>query len=238
MKRFAPLLTLLAVAVLGGALFLLNVSGDPANQSADNAANASAADPSGNPAAPPAPGATTINLGDLAAQPPGEPPAVKEKVYAGRSAGDEVTVAIAVKDGRAIAYVCDGKKIESWLEGTVSGDTVSLKNKDGSVTVTGTINDKASFGEITVGSSSYQYAAEGVEGSAGLYEGRADVRGVLNRVGWIVENNGRQTGGLRIDGEPEPRPAPLLDPGNPDGVQIDGEPVDVSRPDGSADVVS
>ena len=34
MRRFAPLLTLLAVAVLGGALLTLDVLGNPANQTA------------------------------------------------------------------------------------------------------------------------------------------------------------------------------------------------------------
>ena len=69
-------------------------------------------------------------------EPVAAPPVVAEKAYTGRSSGDEVSVAIAVKDGRAVGYVCDGKKIESWLEGTLAGgDQLELKSADGKVTV-------------------------------------------------------------------------------------------------------
>src|SRR6185503_14032415 len=106
MSRFAPLLTLLAVAVLGGALFTLNVVNSPANSTGTpSAATASLPPAAPPPAAPPATSA------------PPAAAAVAEKAYAGRSAGNEVTVAIAVKDGRAVGYVCDGKKVEAWLEG-------------------------------------------------------------------------------------------------------------------------
>jgi hypothetical protein len=52
---------------------------------------------------------------------PAAAPAVAEKAYTGRSASDEVTVAIAVKDGKAVAYVCDGDNVEAWLKGTLTG---------------------------------------------------------------------------------------------------------------------
>ena len=113
MRRFAPLLTLLAVAVLGGALLTLNVVDRPRER--DRPATAAAASQPAVAAAPP-PAAPPAD--QRAARPA---PAVAEKAYAGRSAGNEVTVAIAVKDGRAVGYVCDGKKIEAWLEGTRVG---------------------------------------------------------------------------------------------------------------------
>ena len=54
-----------------------------------------------------------------------------------------MTIAIAVKDGKAIAYVCDGKKIEAWLDGTLQGDTLALTGKGGaSVKVATTRSDE------------------------------------------------------------------------------------------------
>jgi hypothetical protein len=222
MKRYAPLLTLFAVAVLGGALFLLNTANDPANQTV-NAGPVAIATPTTaveQPAAPP----TTES----------PPPAVAERAYTGRSSGNEVTVAIAVKDGRAVAYVCDGKKIEAWLEGTVSGKDVTLKSADGGSTITGTVDEAASLGTVAVQGKQWPYSAKAVVAPAGLYEGRANIKGVANRIGWIVLNDGTQTGNRNAGGELQA--APPLDPTRLNGVVIDGAPVTVT-PIGGGDPV-
>jgi hypothetical protein len=216
MRRFAPLLTLLAVAVLGGALLTLNIVNSPANSTgtptaaAESQPTAAAAPP---PAAPPATSA------------PPAAAAVAEKAYAGRSAGNEVTVAIAVKDGRAVGYVCDGKKIEAWLEGTLAGSDLALKSKDGKSTIAGTADDKQSFGTVAVNGKEWPFAAKAASSPAGLYEGRAQVRGVLNRIGWIMLPDGSQTGVWNRGTEEVA--APVLDPTRLDGVVVDGVQVTV-----------
>ena len=225
MRRFAPLLTLLAVAVLGGALFTLNVVNSPANSTGTPSA-AAASQPAVAAAPPPAaPPATSA---------PPAAPAVAEKAYAGRSAGNEVTVAIAVKDGRAVGYVCDGKKIEAWLEGTLSGSDLALKSKDGKSTIAATADDKQSFGTVAVSGKEWPFAAKAASSPAGLYEGRAQVRGVLNRSGWIRLQDGSQTGVWNRGADKVA--APVLDPARLDGVVVDGVPVTV-RTIGGADVV-
>ncbi|HKQ43572.1 MAG TPA: hypothetical protein VJT79_13860 [Pseudonocardia sp.] len=221
MRRFAPLLTLLAVAVLGGALLTLNVVNSPANSTG----TPSAAAPS-QPAVAAAPPATSA--------PPATAAVVEEKAYAGRSAGNEVTVAIAVKDGRAVGYVCDGKKIEAWLEGTLSGSDLALKSKDGKSTIAATADDKQSFGTVAVSGKEWPFAAKAASSPAGLYEGRAQVRGVLNRIGWIQLQDGSQTGVWNRGADKVA--APVLDPARPDAVVVDGVPVTV-RTIGGADVV-
>jgi hypothetical protein len=231
MRRFAPLLTLLAVAVLGGALLTLNVLGDPANQTAQPTA-AAGSEPAAAAAPTPAPAPPPTSAPPAA--PAGEAPAVAEKAYAGRSAGNEVTVAIAVKNGRAVGYVCDGKKIEAWLEGTVSGSDLTLKSKDGTSTIDGTVDDKQSFGTVAVNGKQWPFAAKAASSPAGLYEGRAQVRGVLNRIGWVVLQDGSQTG-VRENGV-DTLPAPVLDPTRPDAVVIDGVQVSV-RTIGGGDAV-
>jgi hypothetical protein len=214
MKRHGPLLTLLAVALLGGGLFAAAAVKNPSAQPTAAEAPPAAAPAEVAPAPPAAPAAA--------------PPVVAEKAYTGRSSGDEVTVAIAVKDGRAVGYVCDGKKIEAWLEGTLAGDRLDLKSSDGKITVTGVVDEEKSVGDVTVNGKKWAYATDAVEVPAGLYEGRGNVDGVVTRIGWVVEKDGRVTG-LRVNqGSDEPLEAPPLDPSAPDQVQIDGNPIIVT----------
>jgi hypothetical protein len=219
MKRFAPIVTLVAVAVLGAALFVANTLSTPATQSV--AAPAPVAEST------PAPPAEPVPPAPPAAPPAPPPPAVAEKIYTGRSAGNEVTVAVAVKDGRAVAYVCDGKKIEAWLEGTLVGKELSLKGATDAV-LAGVVTDASALGFVTVGGKQWPYAAAGVQAPAGIYEGRANVRGVATRIGWIVDGKGEVTGNARPLGSAEPVPAPPLDPAAPGAVRMDGVPVSVT----------
>jgi hypothetical protein len=245
MKRYAPLVTLAAVAALGVGFFVANT----VNQQGAAQPSAVAAIEPAAAAADQAP--TVVDLGRLTPQSASPPaaagvedqaeqqgaaaPAVAEKAYAGWSSGKEVSVAIAVKDGRAVAYVCDGKKVEAWLEGTVTGDTLSLESKDGSATINGTASESSSDGTVTVGGKTWPFTAEGVTGPAGLYEGRADVRGVATRVGWVVSGDGEVTGVASVAGDK--RPAPVLNPADPGAVTIDGVPVEVTALDGGSTVI-
>jgi hypothetical protein len=224
MKKYAPLATLVAVVLLGAGLLVANMLSNPADQTtAAPAPSAAAAAAPGEPAAAePAP-----------AEPPPAEPAVVEKAYTGRSAGNEVTVAIAVKNGKAVAYACDGKKIEAWLEGTLTGDSLSLSGKTSSITAT--LDDKASFGTVTVDGKEWPFSAKGVASPAGLYEGRGNVDGVAARVGWIVQEDGSVTGVENAGGSP--KPAAALDPTNLGATMSDGSPVTVTALDGASTVV-
>jgi hypothetical protein len=224
MKKYAPLATLVAVVLLGAGLLVANMLSNPANQTAAAPAPsaAAAAAPGELAAAEPAP-----------AEPAPAEPVVVEKAYTGRSAGNEVTVAIAVKNGKAVAYACDGKKIEAWLEGTLTGDSLSLSGKTSSITAT--LDDKASFGTVTVDGKEWPFSAKGVASPAGLYEGRGNVDGVAARVGWIVQEDGSVTGVENAGGSP--KPAAPLDPTNLGATMSDGSPVTVTALDGGSTVV-
>ena len=161
MKKYAPLATLVAVVLLGAGLLVVNMISNPANQTA-----ATTAAPSAVAAAPSEPAVAAPESAPAAA------PAVAEKAYTGRSSGNEVTVAIAVKNGKAVAYACDGKKIEAWLEGTVTGDTLSLSGKTSSLT--GTLDDKATFGTITVDGKEWPFSAKGVSVARRAVRGSGD----------------------------------------------------------------
>jgi hypothetical protein len=228
MKKYAPLATLVAVVLLGAGLLVANMLSNPANQ-----ATTAAPAPSAAAAAAPSEPAAAVAAPEPAAEPEPAEPAVAEKAYTGRSAGNEVTVAIAVKNGKAVAYACDGKKIEAWLEGTLTGDSLSLSGKTSSITAT--LDDKASFGTVTVDGKEWPFSAKGVASPAGLYEGRGNVDGVAARVGWIVQEDGSVTGVENAGGSP--KPAAALDPTNLGATMSDGSPVTVTALDGASTVV-
>ena len=160
-------------------------------------------------------------------------PVVAEKAYTGRSAGNEVTVAIAVKNGKAVAYACDGKKIEAWLEGTLTGSDLALKGKTSSITAT--LDEKATLGSITVDGKEWPFSAKGVASPAGLYEGRGTLKGVAARVGWIVDDNGNVTGGATVGDQKQPAP-PLPNPAA-GSLTVDGGTLTVTALDGSSVVI-
>ena len=235
MKKYAPLATLVAVVLLGGALLVANMVSDPANRTTTVA---EAPAPAATVAAPPSEWAAAASAAPVpepappAAAPPAAP-AVTEKAYTGRSSGNEVTVAIAVKDGKAVAYACDGKKIEAWLEGTLTGDTLTLQGRTSSITAT--MDEKATFGMVTVDGKEWPFAAKGVESPAGLYEGRGTLAGVATRVGWIVDENGGVTGVQTTNGTRQP--APPLDPTDLAATRVGGAPVAVTVISGDDPVV-
>ena len=129
--------------------------------------------------------------------------------------------------------------IEALQRAREAGKTRYLSySGDGEVAVAGTLDDTASFGEVTVKGKSWPFSAKAVEEPGGLYEGRGNVRGVATRIGWIVEGDGRVTGLQRTAGSGEPQPAPPLDPNAPGQVVVDGSPITVTTIDGGDVVVA
>jgi hypothetical protein len=228
MKKYGPLATLVSVVLLGAVLLVANMMSTPkAAPAAAPAASAASAEAEAAPSAEAAPAEEGDAPGAAAA------PVVAEKAYTGRSAGNEVTVAIAVKDGKAVAYACDGKKIEAWMEGSLAGDQLTLQGKTSSLTAT--VSEKATLGSITVDGKEWPFAAKGVRAPAGLYEGRGVLKGVAARVGWIVEDNGKVTGTANLNGERET--APAIDPAAPAAITVDGNTISVTPVGGDATVV-
>jgi hypothetical protein len=226
MKKYAPLATLVSVVLLGAAFLVVNMLNTPAPAPTAAAPAASAAPESASAApAPEGPSAEPAT--------PAEPPVVAEKAYTGRSAGNEVTVAIAVKDGKAVAYTCDGKKIEAWMEGTLTGDQLALQGKTSSLTAT--VSEKATLGSITVNGTEWPFSAKGVQAPAGLYEGRGVLRGVAARVGWIVEDNGKVTGVAKLGDQEET--APTLGRPAPGTIAVGADTLTVTQVGGDATVV-
>ena len=143
--------------------------------------------------------------------------------YAGRTKGRKATVAIAVRDGRAIAYVCDGARAEAWLLGKATNGQLTLSSEAGD-RLTARLGDGKATGRVVLGGQKWTFKVPTVRRPNGLYRVNATVGGVRFRGGWIVLPDG-QTGVATGNGGPGP--APPLDP-NAGVVTIDGTQVPVA----------
>ncbi|WP_445184550.1 hypothetical protein ACTXG6_40260 [Pseudonocardia sp. Cha107L01] len=170
MRTRGPILTLLAIVGLAFVLLAVNMN---ASREEATDANASAAGTTSVPPAVPPP------VAPAAPPPAAPPPAVssdfpRQASYAGRTSGrkaGEATVEIVIRNGAATAYLCDGKKLESWLNGDVSGSTMTLRGK-GTNELTATLRSGTVSGTVSVSGVQWQFNAE--PGKAPTAEKRAD----------------------------------------------------------------
>jgi hypothetical protein len=225
MSKRGPLLTMLAVALLGVGLIGINMTGASTREQDTSGTVAPLAQATA-PADPAAPGQ---------AAPPAAAPSANafptEAAYAGRTAGNEATIAIAVKDGKAVAYLCDGKQVEAWLQGTATGAALSLTGPDGAK-LEGNLDNAAVFGRATAKGKEWAFSAATAKSPAGAYKGQVSVAGVTKRIGWTVLQDGTKTG-LVSSSDGRLAPAPDLDPVNRTAT-LDGMPVQVSPLTGGA----
>jgi serine/threonine-protein kinase len=145
--------------------------------------------------------------------------------YAGYTTGGAATIAIAVKDGQAIAYLCDGKRAESWLQGIAVDGTLTLSGThDGSLT--GRYADGVATGSVTAGGRQWTFRAPVATAPSGLYRASAEVRDATIVAGWIVLADGSQVG--LLDTDDVPGVAPRLDPATGTAT-VDGTPLSATR---------
>ncbi|WP_248963702.1 hypothetical protein [Sphaerisporangium perillae] len=215
MKRLGPYHTLAAGVVLALGLAVLSVQTTPRTD--DAAASSGIPDARATTKVAPEPTSTALT-GDATAT--GEAteaaaPTPKRADYAGVAQGNGGLVALSIKNGKAIAYFCDGR-IESWLKGTAEDNTVTLTGK-GSL-ITAALGDGKAKGTLQVGKAKWRFTAPLVKKPSGLYRATAIVRGAKAVGGWIILPNGQQVG--LVDIGDSPYQAPKLTPGSP--VDVEG----------------
>ncbi|MES5822565.1 hypothetical protein [Streptomyces sp. RG80] len=216
MKRSGPLLTLLAGLLVG--LFMLSL-----NATTGEKTTSSSVAQSPSTKASPSPAPTTSAPSPTPSKSP-QPDAD----YAGRTDDDSSAIAVSLRNGRAIAYFCDGRDKESWLKGDVEDDgTMKLTGKGGSE-LNGTLKEgKRISGTVDIGGGHYTFTADKAIKPSGLYRATATVRDAKFDGGWIVLKDGSQVGILNKDGKPSP--APEIDPATGvvtvDGQQLTARPV-------------
>ncbi|WP_327427637.1 hypothetical protein [Streptomyces sp. NBC_01236] len=213
MKRPGPLLTLLAGLLLG--VFMLSLNATTGTKSASSYREES---PSPKASASPAPSSSPTTA---TPSPSPSKSAFPNADYAGRTDDDSSAVAVSLRDGKAIAYFCDGRDKESWLKGDVKDDgTMKLTGKNGAE-LNGTLKDGKSIrGTVDLGGQRYGFTADKAVRPSGLYRATATVRGAKIDGGWIVLPGGKQVGILDRDGKPST--APAIDP-ETGAVTIDGQ---------------
>jgi hypothetical protein len=215
MKHKGPILTLVVGLAVAAVLMVLNLAstGDDGGQPASAVGNTASATPSAaatTPAAAPTTAAPAPNV-----------------TYAGRVEGGGATIAIALKGGKAVAYLCDGRRIEAWLQGTAANGQLSLTGAGGA-SLTATYGNGRAEGAVVARSRQWDFSVGTVTKPSGLYRATANVRNADIVGGWIVLANGEQAGVLLVEDEPEP--APQINTASNtvfvNGTQITVNPVD------------
>jgi hypothetical protein len=225
MSTRGPLITLGSVVVLAVALLWVNALAGPTTPTSSSSPGAPASTgPSSPSPAPPA---------EAAPSPTAEPAAV-QAVYSGKTGGGEATVAVAVNGDRAAAYLCDGTRIETWLQGSVTGDQVVLTGRDTAALI-GTVSGTTLSGTVVTSTGqAWLFSAEEARPPAGIYEARTTIDGLATRIGWVVLPDGTQVGIQNVDGERSPAPALDLEDTT---FTLDGAAQEATPVDGSDTVV-
>ena len=222
MKHRSPLLTLAAVAMAFAIMFTVNMLASPPGSSSTGTATPAApttastrpgSQETGTAAASPSPSATKSAEDSKFPQ---------KVVYAGRAEDGAGAIAVAVLGTQAAAYFCDGRSVESWFRGTVTGSDISLKSKDGA-TLQASLDGDHLKGSLRIKNERVRFEINEAKKPAGLYR----ARGSKTTIGWIVLEDGSEVG-VQTTGQ-DSTPAPELDPENPqvtvDGTELDAAPV-------------
>ena len=207
MKRNGPLITLLVGIGVAAVLFLLSLQATRTSNAAERPPAVAAGLPASASTEPAgagaAPAATPITPKPDARVPStvDKQPLAQAAIANGTWAGylKLGTLALSIKDGKAIAYFCDGRKAEAWMKGTVQNGRLDLTGKNGAA-MAGTIDKNRAKGKVTVGGRPSTFNVEAVSKPSGLYRLAADVRGAKIVAGWIVLKDGSQVGLATVGG--------------------------------------
>ena len=230
MKHRSPLLTLAAVAVAFAIMFTVNMLASPPGSSSTGTPTPAAP---ATASASASPGSQETGTAAASRSPTATKSAEDSKfpqkvVYAGRAEDGGGAIAVAVLGTRAAAYFCDGRSVESWFRGAVTGSDISLKSKDGA-TLQARLDGDHLKGSLRIKNERVKFEINEAKKPAGLYR----ARGSKTTIGWIVLEDGSEVG-LQTTGQ-DSTPAPKLDPENPQ-VTVDGQELDAAPVSGDEDL--
>ncbi|GAA1607954.1 protein kinase domain-containing protein [Actinoplanes couchii] len=209
--RRGPLVTLGIAAVAAAVVAGINMTAVAGERTSNLVTQVSMPPPvspveAGASGAPQAP-ATLPPTSEVALPPLNTPSAERLRVtMAGKVDGDAGTLAISIRDGQAIAYVCDGDRLEAWLKGTAKNGLLNLTGKN-NTKITGLFDANRAAGEITVEGKTNRFEIGVVRKPSGLYRLASRVGNAKVNGSWIVLPDGRQVGVLLRDDQPGPAPA-------------------------------
>jgi tRNA A-37 threonylcarbamoyl transferase component Bud32 len=195
-----------ALAALAAVLlvFVFGFHGTPA-PSSTAAAGAPATRTSAAPAATPAPTPTPTSTPT-----PSLRPAAAVGVFAGLTKNSGIGLSFALDGGKAVAYVCDGRTYEIWLQGAVNGDQVTMSGP-GNASLTGVANGQALSGRITTPGGRIDFLAQQAAAPAGVYKAEIQINGRDAYLGWAVLPDGTQLGAINSGQGVTPAPSLTID---------------------------
>ena len=220
MSTRGPLLTLGSVVVLTGTLLWVNVLVGPSTTPTSSSALSA---PTSTGPSSPAPASPAEATPSSTAE-----PTTVQAAYAGRTGGGEATVAVAVNGDRAAAYLCDGGSVETWLQGSVTGDQIVLTGRNTAALI-GTISGATLSGTVVTSTGqAWLFSADEARPPAGIYEARTTIDGLATRIGWVVLPDGTQVGVRNVGGNRSPAPRLDLDDNTftLDGAAYEATPID------------
>jgi len=178
MRRNTPLLTLLAGAALGVVLLIASMMATPAAQSPYAAAGTATS-----------PG-TTASPSPSASPSPAGPHSPLQADYTGPVTGGGATLAVSVRGGTAIGFVCTASGTATWLRGAAAAGLLQLAGP-GQARLTGSYLDHRATGRARANGTQYRFAIPRVH-QAGLHAA------IVNRTAAAcrpVDNGGGGGGG-------------------------------------------
>lgn len=120
--------------------------------------------------------------------------------------GREVVMAIAIHDGKAETYICDGAELEMWLSGDAHDGQLDLTGPD-DARITGNYDEAEAVGNLTAGDSDVDFSLPWLtEADSGLYRAQETVDGGDLVIGWIVRDDGSVIGTASLDGAVQAAP--------------------------------
>jgi serine/threonine-protein kinase len=191
--RRGPLLTLAGGVVVAALLVGVNAMAGAKDPPARKAAIVTAATTQ---AAPETPGAV-VGLPPTEGVASSVPADRTRATFVGHVDNNAGTLAISLRDGVAIAYICDGNKVEAWLKGTAEAGRLSLSGKGGA-SITATFDAGRARGRVTVIGATNTFSIGLAKKPSGLYRTAAKVRNAKVVGSWIVLPDGRQVGVLTV----------------------------------------
>jgi serine/threonine-protein kinase len=113
---------------------------------------------------------------------------------------------LVVRDDAAIAYVCDGQRVEAWLKGSAADRKLVLSPAKGTASLRGKYDKGSATGSVLIGRKRWTFHIAPVTAPSGLYRAAQQLRGARVVGGWIVLASGEQVGIVTTDSLPTSAP--------------------------------
>ncbi|NUR83627.1 MAG: hypothetical protein HOY71_06025 [Nonomuraea sp.] len=206
MSRLGPFITLAAGGVLAAGLGVASVVAAPASNTSGYTVASTTTSPSPAKPAPTKAQVKTIPKAD----------------YAGYVKGNGGLIAVSVRNGKAVAYFCDGRA-EAWFKGREADGKVTLTGFGGAK-ATATLGGGKAKGWLALSGKRWTFTAPTTVKPSGLYRATAFVRGAKLRAGWIVlakPRGGFYQVGAAFEGDRQIKLANVDDERPTDPVKLD-----------------